>query len=132
MGKELGEIGPSKYSIGGMVELAGVYYDGSLAMRVLAQSGEPRSRPTVCLSPDGPLECYPFVWLKSWAENEGIPMALVEAGIVELTGGSFDLGNDCLALHAKLLGDLDNDDEVKVLRSLSKAKRDEFDIEAMG
>jgi len=41
------------------------------------------------------------VWLKGWSENEGIPEALVEAGVVELTGRTRQAGY-CEAVEAKL------------------------------
>ena len=33
------------------------------------------------------------VWLKGWSENEGIPQALADAGIVELTGTHAQTGH---------------------------------------
>lgn len=41
------------------------------------------------------------VWLKGWSENEGVPEAFVEAGIVELTGKRYQIGF-CTAVHAVL------------------------------
>ena len=42
------------------------------------------------------------VFLKGWAENEGIPEALVKVGIVEFTGRKVKTGF-CEAIEAKLL-----------------------------
>lgn len=42
------------------------------------------------------------VLLKGWSENEGIPQAMVKAGIVELTGRQVPTGF-CVAEEAKLL-----------------------------
>lgn len=43
------------------------------------------------------------VFLKGWSENEGIPEALVQAGVVELNGKIWPTGF-CKAEHAKLIG----------------------------
>ena len=42
------------------------------------------------------------VLLKGWSENEGLPRAMVKAGIVELTGRQVPTGF-CVAEEAKLL-----------------------------
>jgi len=63
------------------------------------ETGAPLFTATVCL-PDPPAEGC--VWLKGWSENEGIPEALVEAGVVRLTGRKCYTGY-CEAIEARLL-----------------------------
>lgn len=82
------------------VELSfGCYGDGSTAIQGKSLLGEPIFTATVALD-EKPKEGH--VFLKGWSENEGVPDALVKAGIVQLTGRKIPTGY-CEALEAKLL-----------------------------
>lgn len=61
---------------------AGRYHDGSLALRLLTDTGEPASIATICLSH---LDIKPAdgnVFIKDWSENEGMLSGLIAAGII--------------------------------------------------
>lgn len=89
----------AKY-IKGEVELQfGKYQNGSIAIQAFSLCGEPEFKATVALDEVPREGC---VFLKGWSENEGIPAALVKAGIVELTGRKLTTGY-CEAEEAKLL-----------------------------
>lgn len=76
------------------------YKDDSVAIVGYSwKTGEPLFTASVWL-PDPPAEGC--VWLKGWEENEGIPQALVERGIVRLTGQTCNTGF-CEAIEARLL-----------------------------
>jgi len=76
------------------------YKDGSVAIVGHGwNTGEPLFTATVWL-PDAPDEGC--VWLKGWEENEGVPEALVKAGVVRLTGRTCHTGY-CEAQEARLL-----------------------------
>lgn len=75
------------------------YPNGSIAIQAFTLFGEPQFIATVALD-EVPPENH--VFLKGWSENEGVPEALVKAGIVELTGRTLPTGY-CEALEAKLL-----------------------------
>lgn len=79
----------AKY-VKGEVELRfGHYRNGSIAIQAFNSKGEPEFIATVALDempPEG------HVFLKGWSENEGIPFALVSAGIVKLTGRTIPAG----------------------------------------
>lgn len=75
------------------------YGNGSPAITATSLDGEPMFTATVALDEKPADGC---VFLKGWSENEGIPEALVKAGVVELTGGGVETGY-CLAIEAKLL-----------------------------
>lgn len=79
----------------------GKYGNGSIAIRATTLNGEPQFCATVAVEPLPAAGC---VFLKGWSENEGIPEALVKAGIVELTGRKVTNGF-CEAVEAKLLID---------------------------
>lgn len=81
-----------RYLADNSVALFAIYADGE-------DEGEEAFTATVCL-PVKPSEGC--VWLKGWSENEGVPAALVKAGIVELTGRKCDTGFT-YAVEAKLL-----------------------------
>lgn len=82
------------------VELSfGQYGDGSTAIQGISLQGEPIFTATVALDEKPTEGC---VFLKGWSENEGVPEALVKAGIVELTGRKIKTGF-CEAEEAKLL-----------------------------
>ena len=94
-------IGPTKYSRGGAVAF-GWYGSGELAIQVLNADGERELVATVSLLPYGaPDPGRHGVWLKDWSENEGVADALVQAGIVRLTGRTHPTGY-VHALHAEL------------------------------
>ena len=75
------------------------YGNGSQAITATTLQGEPQFTATVALDE---LPADGCVFLKGWSENEGIPEALVKAGIVELTGRTVPTGY-CEAVEAKLL-----------------------------
>ena len=79
--------------------LFGHYGNGSTAIQAMSLQGEPIFRATVALDE---IPVKGFVFLKGWSENEGVPEALVKAGIVELTGRKIKAGY-CEAQEAKLL-----------------------------
>ncbi len=78
------------------------YGDHSTAIRLVSLDYEPIAVATVALDEKPPAG---HVFLKGWSENEGIPDALVKAGIVELTGRTIPTGY-CEAQEAKLLIEL--------------------------
>jgi len=77
----------------------GTYSNGSVAIQGVTEEGEPLFRATVALDVMPSDGC---VFLKGWSENEGIPEALVKAGIVELTGRT-EVTGYCEALEARLV-----------------------------
>lgn len=82
------------------VELVfGHYGDGSTAIQGISLDGEPIFKATVALDEKPAEGC---VFLKGWSENEGVPEALIKAGVVELTGRKVKTGF-CEAVEAKLL-----------------------------
>lgn len=61
------------------------YQDGSPALLLTeADTGLPFGTATVFLVHEAPSEGC--VWIKDWAENEGMLASLVEAGVIEVTG----------------------------------------------
>lgn len=89
----------AKYSRGKYRITFGKYGNGSIAIQGFTLDSEPQFKATVALDEVPPDN---HVFLKGWSENEGIPEALVKAGIVELTGRTIPTGY-CEALEAKLL-----------------------------
>ena len=82
------------------IELSFRYYEnGSRAIQGFTLQGEPQFVATVALDEMPAEDC---VFLKGWSENEGIPEALVRAGLVELTGRKIPTGY-CEAEEARLL-----------------------------
>ena len=78
----------------------GTYRDGRTAIVGLNfRDGMKEFNATVWV-PDEPAEGC--VWLKGWEENEGIPEALVAAGVVRLTGRTCNTGY-VEAVEARLL-----------------------------
>jgi len=83
-------IGAFGYCRGGYVHFGhyadaeGNKLENEIAMSIVAEDGEPEATATVRLENPPKLG---HVWLKGWSENAGLPEAMVEAGIVELTGG---------------------------------------------
>lgn len=93
-------VPPTKHSTVEMEPKVSWYMeDGGLSISLVSKErGEPCLTATVALD-RAPRESH--VYLKEWGENEGVPEALVEAGIVTLTGG-FQLVGYATALEAKL------------------------------
>ena len=89
----------SKYTNEDVILNYGKYGNGSVDIQGLSDIGEPLFTATVALDELPNEGC---VFLKGWSENEGIPEALVQAGIVELTGRKIPTGY-CEAIEAKLL-----------------------------
>ena len=77
----------------------GRYGNDSIAIQGFSLGGVPIFVATVALDEKPKDGC---VFLKGWSENEGVPSALVKAGIVELTGRKIKTGY-CEAEEAKLL-----------------------------
>lgn len=94
-------VGPATYAKGGYVRF-GRYPSGEIAMEIFDEVGEPQCVATVSLVPYGaPHPGEHGVWLKGYSENDGVPKALVDAGIVTLTGRRFPSGYT-EAEHAEL------------------------------
>jgi len=78
------------------------YRSGEIGIQIVGDQGEPQGVATVALVPSGAPHPGEYgVWLKGWSENDGVPDALVRAGIVTLTGHTFRMGY-CEAQHAEL------------------------------
>jgi len=77
----------------------GQYDDKSVAIQAVSLEQEPLFTATVCL--DEPAK-EGHVFLKGWSENEGVPEALVKAGVVKLTGRTVQTGY-CEVVEARLL-----------------------------
>jgi hypothetical protein len=94
----------TKYTDGEVELKFGYYSNGSIAIKGYSTDGlhECVFIATVALST---IPAPGFVFLKGWSENEGLPEALVKAGIVELTGKKIPTGY-CEAQEAKLLVDI--------------------------
>ena len=88
-------VGPTKYIPGGTVKF-GRYDNDEIAIEIMALdgSGEAEAAATVNMAPYGaPLAGPEHVWLKGWTENEGLPEALVKAGVCTLAGVEFTYGH---------------------------------------
>ena len=97
------EVGAAKFIPGGMIKF-GQYDNGEIAIQIAALdgSGEMEGTATVNMVPSGAPAAGPdAVWLKGWTENEGIPEALVAAGVVEPPIAVFPAGNS-MAQMARL------------------------------
>jgi hypothetical protein len=94
-------VGPATYMQGGYIRF-GRYASGEIAMEIRDESNESQCVATVSLVPyGGPHPGEYAVGLKGWSENEGVPQALVAAGIVRLTGRRHPAGF-AQAEHAEL------------------------------
>lgn len=94
-------VGPSTYSQGGYVHF-GCYGSGEIALEVIDEQAESQYVATVSLVPYGaPHPGEDALWLKTWFENDGVPKALADAGIVTLTGRRYCTGFG-VAEHAEL------------------------------
>ena len=69
---------------GEVIPAIGRYGNGRIAVQLKCPDGEPLCTATVNLPDDSIKDGY--VFLKGWSENEGLPEALEEAGMVKLTG----------------------------------------------
>ena len=82
-------VGPTLYLPSGIIRFD-QYSSGETAIEVVDEDGESQYVATVALIPSGaPHPGKYSVWLKGWFENEGVPEALTEAGIVTLTGRKY-------------------------------------------
>lgn len=87
----------------GFVEF-GVYGSGEIGLTIKsAIDGSPVVKATVALAeyPDARLDPG-FVWIKTWAENEGVYEALVEAGVIEAVSVVFQCSEFAIARAGKL------------------------------
>lgn len=86
-------VGAALYTQPGFVRFAW-YKSGEIAIEILEEDRTPQCVATVALIPYGaPHPGQYGVWLKGWHENEGLPEALVEAGILSLTGETHPTGH---------------------------------------
>lgn len=82
--------------------LFGTYVDGSPAIDLLCEDGDPLARATVCLESISPeTGC---VLIKEWSENAGMVKALTEAGVIEPTGKAVTVNQwGSIAVEARVL-----------------------------
>lgn len=98
---ELIPIGPATYLPAGYVRFE-LYQSNEIAIELLDSTYEPMGVATVALIHQGAPHPGPFgVWLKDWSENHGVPEALVDAGLVKLSGEVFPTEH-VTARHAEL------------------------------
>jgi hypothetical protein len=94
-------VGPATFTAAGTIEFHR-YRSGEIAIQIVGDQGEPQGVATVSLVPSGAPHPGKYgVWLKGWSENDGVPDALVRAGVVTLTGQTHRTGF-CEAQHAEL------------------------------
>lgn len=94
-------VGPATYTQGGYIRF-GRYASGEIAMEILDESNESQCVAIVSLVPYGAPHPGKYgIWIKGWFENEGLPQALVDAGVVTLTGRRHSTGH-AQAQHAEL------------------------------
>lgn len=62
------------------------YANGRVALQLVTETGEHAAVATIAV---GELPAEGCVWLKGRKESDGLPEALVRAGVVELTGRRF-------------------------------------------
>lgn len=94
-------VGPSTHSRGGYIRF-GRYGSGEIALEVVGDEGDTQYVATASLVPHGGPDPGEYgVWLKGWSENEGVPKALLDAGIVTLTVRRHPAGF-AEVLHAEL------------------------------
>lgn len=95
-------VGPALHCRGGEVRFAR-YANGNVAIVIVGPNGEIESKVSVNMDETVPRKLKPNeVWLKGWAENEGIPAALYAAGVVRLTGEATPAGPFAYAQLAEL------------------------------
>lgn len=94
-------VGPATFTQRGYIRF-GRYASGEIAIEIIDETDESQCVATVSLVPYGAPHPGKYgVWLKGWFENEGVPLALVDAGIVTLTGRRHLTGH-AEAEHAEL------------------------------
>jgi hypothetical protein len=94
-------VGPCTYVPAGHIRF-GCYASGEIALEIVDENEETLCVATVALVPYGaPHPGEYAVWLKGWSENDGVPKALIDAGIVTLTGRRHAVGYS-QAQHAQL------------------------------
>lgn len=94
-------VGAARHTNAGVIRFAR-YQSGETAIEILDEDRERQITATVAVVPYGAPHPGEYgVWLKGWSENEGVPDALVAAGIVTLTGRTSGNGR-CDAQHALL------------------------------
>jgi len=99
--KILGVCGPTKYFRAATV-MVGVYPSGG-GTSLVSDPGTPDQQVySVCMFGLGAPNNHGYVWLKGWSENTGVPEAMVNAGLVELTGNTWPTGY-ATAQEAKIL-----------------------------
>ena len=87
----LGICGPAKFFKTAAVRITTYPADGAIAL--IANPGtEDQQTYTVCLVDSNAPIKPGHVWLKGWGANEGAPEALVDAGLVKLTGNKWPTG----------------------------------------
>ena len=83
-------IGPTNWSPAGLVHFDRYRADGSIAVLVRGEDGEPYYTASICLPDTPPADsCF---WCKDYSENSGAADALVKAGIAERTGRTTVVG----------------------------------------
>lgn len=84
--------GPTKFGSVGRVHVGRYGIGGPLALVLVdPENGEQILIATVNMV-HNPLEDRRSVWMKGWSENEGVPKAFVDAGVIELTGNVVTAG----------------------------------------
>lgn len=95
------QVGKAKYFSPGTI-MFHRYQSGEIAIEIIGEDGDSQGVATCALVPYGAPHPGQFgVWLKGWDVNEGVPQALVDAGIVTLTGRKHRTGF-AEAQHAEL------------------------------
>ena len=100
-------VGPARFTEGGAITIA-FYQNAEVALLIhdgIDSDCNKDGCPATVALEDAPRIGPRYVWLKGWAENEGVPEALVHAGFVRLTGEVFPTGF-VEAQKAELLGSL--------------------------
>ncbi len=88
------KVGPTPYcSTGGVINWSHYAESGETAILLVAEdTREPLLHMTVAPHPPNRRAGPDEVWLRDWSEAQGVPEALVEAGVVVLTGELAPLG----------------------------------------
>lgn len=94
-------VGPATFTAEGTI-MFHRYRSREIGIEIIGDDGEPQCVATVSLVPYGAPHPGEYgLWLKGWSENDGVPEALVSAGIVTLTGQTHPTGF-AEAQHAEL------------------------------
>lgn len=84
----------SKYLNGEHFIQLGTYAYGGTVLTVMTPIGEVGAVASVNMSGyDVPTPPQNQIWTKGWSENEGLPEALQEAGVITLTGERIPAGH---------------------------------------